>query len=55
MCSLKEKGAKKRALVEACEPNTIVNLHFHSVTSPLLSLPFLLVCHTLDKLEITLG
>lgn len=49
--------------MEACEPDTTVNLHFHSVT-PLAAAPppppllfslilFLLACHTLDKLEIT--
>lgn len=37
----REGERKKRALVEACEPDTTVNLHFHSVTlSPLLLILF---------------
>lgn len=55
---------KNKALVEACELDTTVNLHFHHVTAStpppplLLSLSLiriLLACHTLDKLEITLS
>lgn len=58
-------GGGDRALVEACEPDTTVNLHFHSVIlsrpssssfSPFLCHSFfLLACHTLDKLEIKLS
>lgn len=54
------EGGKNRTLVEACEPDTTVNLHFHSYPPsppPLLFalILFLLACHTLDKLEITLS
>lgn len=62
MSSLMGKELEKnKALVEACELDTTVNLHFHHVTPStppapplLLSLiRILLACHTLDKLEIT--
>lgn len=44
----REKGGESRALVEACEPDTTVNLHFHNVTlcpSPPCSLSFFFYWH----------